>query len=428
MAPFDVIVVGGGVAGATATHAIAEAAPNRRVLVLERGEIGRGDESLGRASGTAVFCESEGPTTIKMMCSLYATTSKEFLHEHSMEDAKTWFKMTSLGLELQKEKALKLLPSPDKQLKQMGAIMVAPPEHEEALEDEWKILTKAGCVVEKLDEKQVIARTGEASGFSAGLLFPNDAIIDSSAYAKCLLKQAENISTVTIREGSPSVVDISDGSDGSNAAVRLSNGEVIEAENIVVATGAFFHNGPLAGLLKPCYSYLVAMPQTDPTLANGMQYPTSPNLYTYGFSHDWCMIDGVCRMSGEDHFSALKLPYTDQRCKSLAAWTYRRFPQLDRNVPYTGRHGIYSETPDFLPIFSKTTAESSVCYIVGCNAWGQAILSCLGNIVPAVLGYRPYEKDEKEIEALCSIQRFPITCKAVEPSGCKHETVSGAFS
>lgn len=31
-------------------------------------------------------------------------------------------------------------------------------------------------------------------------------------------------------------------SDGHIASVRLSNGEVIEAENAVVATGVFFHN------------------------------------------------------------------------------------------------------------------------------------------------------------------------------------------
>lgn len=132
-------------------------------------------------------------------------------------------------------------------------------------------------------------------------------------------------------------------------------------------------------------------------------------------------------MSGEDHSSALKLPHTEQRCKRLAEWTYRRFPQLDRTVSYTGRHGIYSETPDYLPIFSKITAESNICYIVGCNVWGQAVMSCLGSIIPAVLGYRPYEHDEQEIEALCTIERFAVACESAKSSGGKHKTVTGTY-
>lgn len=420
----DVVIVGSGVAGATAAHAIALASPSERVLVLERGMSGRGDEDKGRASGTAVFRESEGPTAVKMMVGLYAATSREFLREHSLEDAQTWFKMTSLGLTQQKEKAMELLPAPDKQFHQKGSIMVAPPEDEQGLEQEFEFLLKAGCHVEKMEKSEVVAATGYASGFTEGIYFPDDAIIDSSAYAQCLLREAERRGRVTVREGCAPVINIVDkgGSDCDLATVRLSSGEVIQAEHVVVATGAFFHGGPLAGLLKPCYSYLVAMPHTHPSKSfdKGMEFPTSPNIFTFGFSHDWCMVDGICRMSGEDHFSALKPPHTKERCRRLAEWTYRRFPQLDRNAPFTGRHGVYSETPDLLPIFSKTTAESRICYLVGCNAWGQALMSCLGYMVPAVLGYRPYEPDEEQIENLCSIRRFPVACYQMTGS---HEPV-----
>ena len=34
----------------------------------------------------------------------------------------------------------------------------------------------------------------------------------------------------------------------------------------------------------------------------------SPNYFTYGFSHDWCVSDNYVRLSGEDHFSAYKDP------------------------------------------------------------------------------------------------------------------------
>lgn len=58
-------------------------------------------------------------------------------------------------------------------------------------------------------------------------------------------------------------------------------------------------------------------------------------------------------------------------CGRMAEWTYARFPQLDRSAPAVGRAGVYSETPDLLPIFGPPRPGSRLCYLVGCNAWGQ---------------------------------------------------------
>ena len=111
-------------------------------------------------------------------------------------------------------------------------------------------------------------------------------------------------------------------------------------------------------------------------------------------------------MSGEDHFSALKAPLAKERCERLATWTFNHFPALDRTLPYTYRYGVYSETPDLLPIFGKTDSSSNICYVNGCNAWGQSIFSCLATMVPATLGFRAYDGDERKIADLCSIRRF----------------------
>jgi glycine/D-amino acid oxidase-like deaminating enzyme len=61
----------------------------------------------------------------------------------------------------------------------------------------------------------------------------------------------------------------------------------------------------------------------------------------------------------------------------------------------------YSETPDFVPIFGTTSPKSRVYYIMGCNAWGQAVFSSLGDIVPAAIGLRDYTAEEREIANLC---------------------------
>ena len=36
------------------------------------------------------------------------------------------------------------------------------------------------------------------------------------------------------------------------------------------------------------------------------------------------------------------------------------------------RYGVYSETPDLMPLVGEPADSPGVCYIVGCNAWGQA--------------------------------------------------------
>eukprot|EP00035_Acanthoeca_spectabilis_P038248 m.51488 g.51488 ORF g.51488 m.51488 type:complete len:442 (-) comp9055_c0_seq1:74-1399(-) len=419
-AEYEVVVVGAGVAGCTAAHALATTAPRpKSILVIERGSPGRGSKikmnggegTTPWVSGTAVF-EPPHPPAIKMMVSLYAATSEEFLHHHTIEDGRTWFAMTARGLALQKQKALAHLPNPSQQLHQLGSVMVAPASDAAAVDREFALLKEMGCVVDKLTSAEVAEVTGTRSGFTCGLRFPNDAIIDSATYSERLLEAATKLSGVTVWKDGAEVVSVSDGDATAPAIVRLSDGKAVSAGKVVVATGAFFHGGDLSGLLRPCYSYLVALPSTPPSKASGggMAHPCCPNLFTYGFSHDWCVVDGVVRMSGEDHFSALKEDHCEERCRRMAEWTYARFPQLDRSAPAVGRAGVYSETPDLLPIFGPPRSGSRLCYLVGCNAWGQAIMSCLGDMVPAAIGLRPYTREEQTIADLCSIQRFVVSC------------------
>lgn len=106
--------------------------------------------------------------------------------------------MTRQGLSLQKRKAREVLPDPHRQLQEHGSIMVAPATDALALRREFDLLTEMGCNVEWLAEDEVVAATGKRSGFVCGLRFPNDAIIDSSAYALSLLNAATRIGDVTV--------------------------------------------------------------------------------------------------------------------------------------------------------------------------------------------------------------------------------------
>ena len=84
------------------------------------------------------------------------------------------------------------------------------------------------------------------------------------------------------------------------------------------------------------------------------------------------------RVSGEDHYSALKPPKNTQRCNNLDRWIFQTYPFLRHNNEDHQRfhqYGVYSETPDKMPILGSIDDHSRVFYITGCNAAGQSILS-----------------------------------------------------
>ena len=150
--------------------------------------------------------------------------------------------------------------------------------------------------------------------------------------------------------------------------------------------------------------------KTWPDLVTGKHGVSSPNYFTWGYTHDWCVTDGLLRISGEDHFSALKPPRTLQRCQNMLDWLWQRYPELPR-ASVSGRecyHGVYSETPDHLPLMGAVKKNDNVYYLVGCNAWGQASLSLCASLVPGLLGYRKWTPQQRHFWEFVSIARFSI--------------------
>ena len=208
-------------------------------------------------------------------------------------------------------------------------------------------------------------------------------------------------------------------SDPEYAYTTLRDGIRIRSKYVVLATGGFSVDPSLAGILTPCWSYLVGI--ADPRLtapdsslppSTPLGCPHSPNLFTWGYTHDWCMTNGHLRISGEDHYSAMKPPRMQQRCASLAQWTIDKYPYLaanDGGLPaYSQRYGVYSETPDSVPIVGTPYDGARVCYLVGCNAWGQASLSYSASLVPGLLGYAELNSSQKDKMNLLTVRRFAL--------------------
>ncbi|KAL3815428.1 hypothetical protein ACHAXA_009173 [Cyclostephanos tholiformis] len=428
----------------------------------------------------------------------------DFARHHGWDGVCAYLDMARRGLDIELELARELLPRPIGQVKQLGSMMVCDVDDDSIckLRVEYEHLRRLGRVRCEWRDGNDVARVmhgrvrggggsrrgggggdddggdGEfrAKNFGAGIWFPDDARIDSTAYARALLNAAANIgrrrgvggggedgekfddddhhddddapAAVTIVENCSPMTSVATIAAGGgfdddidcnlinrrhdsthHAEVRLANGRILQARHVIVATGGMHVDEHLAGLLTPRYSYLVALPHRPitPRFDHGCRYGCdgndvtgnddggksmmdmrgdSPNFFTLGFSHDWCVESNFVRISGEDHYSGLKRPRSALRCHNLATWGYDKYPYLDANVPYLQRHGVYSETSDYLPLVGTPYSSSRVCYMVGCNAWGQASLSALASSAPALLGYRDFHPDEIDFIRLCSIGRF----------------------
>lgn len=219
-----------------------------------------------------------------------------------------------------------------------------------------------------------------------------------------------------------------------SVTVTLEDGTSLHCKQAVIATGGLFLDPALTGILKPCWSYLVGIPtppsdeashisQLPPTLPS----PHSVNLITWGFTHDWCITGGYLRISGEDHFSALKPPRMQERCRNLAQWAYEKYPYLipatpdmggsaseraiavakdDRN--YLSQYGVYSETPDSVPLVGSLVQQDRIFYCLGCNALGQAVLSYAASLLPGLMGVGGTLLTEEQEDSfqLLTIRRF----------------------
>lgn len=206
-------------------------------------------------------------------------------------------------------------------------------------------------------------------------------------------------------------------SDLVHTTCSVPQGSLVRSKHVVVATGGLFAEPGIASILSPRWSYLVGIqaPPVDDIVEHNslsrLRWPNSPNFFTWGYTHDWCMVNGHVRISGEDHFSALKPPRMVERCRSLAQWAAVKYPHLKAVVDseqYLQQYGVYSETPDHCPIIGTATADSQVCYVVGCNAWGQASLTYAASMVPELLGYCPLSQRQSDLLKLVSIRRFSL--------------------
>lgn len=431
---YDIVIVGAGVAGASAAYHLQKACAgttnNPRILIVEAGPAA-GVGIAPRNSGTATM---NAAGSIKMMVQIFAGGCGDFVRHHGEEGAQRYLRATQEGLLLQKKVAQEMWDtSTDDHMKELGSYYVGYAQDRNELKREFDLLRSWKCCedIEWCDSPERLASVpGWAEDtFDCAIYFPRDAVIDSSLYTQCLLQHVLD-NGIGNFNGRPAVTfwpntkvkQVIDGDSQRFAQLELQSGKIITARHVVMATGGLNPIPQLEGILKPCYSYLVHVPVSQSNRDSSNDIVDSPNFFTWGFSHDWCFTRGKVRCSGEDHFSALKPPHCQERCHNLTNWTLQVYnnkhqgdeeeekkepeEELFDTTSVPQQYGIYSETPDMAPLVGHLRPNSRVCYLVGCNAWGQTILSYCSSLIPGLLEYTKLEETQRDALRLVSVRRF----------------------
>jgi glycine/D-amino acid oxidase-like deaminating enzyme len=224
---FDVVVVGAGVAGASAAYALAQSGA-RKIAVLDCGESGKGsldgqtiDDTVhlhANRSGSAVM-DNASPSRIKMIVSclflanvhspttqstqvqVYPKSSNLFIAHHGEAGARRYLRAARRGIELEKQLAARV----GADIVQRGSLYVAEADGVAGLEEEFQLLTSLGCDgIELWNRERVQEATGGARAqFERGIYFPHDAIIDSSNYASLLLQHVASNGVTLFEHCSP---------------------------------------------------------------------------------------------------------------------------------------------------------------------------------------------------------------------------------
>lgn len=432
----EVLILGAGIAGASAAFHLSRSGA-KNIKVLEMGTIGLGNQdkvplvnhaiirdgdndekdvafSFAKSSGTAVF-QDEYSGTIKMIVNIFPCSASTFINNNGIDNAKRYLRLAHIGLELEKSIAKEVLSDVKNQLTELGSLYVCLEEDVSEFEREYYTLLSLGAKdIELWDKKKTQENAG--LGFSLGIFFPNDAVIDSTAYAKGLLNASIKTGFVNVIENCSPAVSVNS-LPNKSAITTLEDGTSLISNFCIVSTGGLFVEKNIAGILTPCWSYLVSIPEPKNKLNESSKIfkfssPNSMNFFSWNFTHDWCLTKGHLRCSGEDHYSALKPPRQFERCKALTDWTLEKLPYLIPenidDIKYNSRYGIYSETPDHAPLVGIPHPDSRVCYLLGCNAWGQSSLSYCSSLIPKILGYQEMDNESNDLFQCINIRRYAL--------------------
>jgi glycine/D-amino acid oxidase-like deaminating enzyme len=381
----QILVIGGGLSGMSAALHLLRAGVED-VFVLEAERIGQGgDKYLPGTPGPAF------PDYTKMVLTPddrgYTYLSRRFNRQVALNLLRVKRRGVALQLGLAREFDPNLV-------RQYGTLIVGEPDDERRLREEQRVMKDLGIEadLEGYGAGRIEAVYGTAPGkYVRGLFVPEDAIIDSTRYVQGI---ARALGETRYRERSR-VVRLREA--GGAVEVRLENGEVMSAAEVVIATNGFIidRDPNLEGRMRSYWTFVAAW--DDPG-------ENTPNAYYFDpRAHYWARQDGKLIVGGEDvpvadlNFRAP--PDAEGSAARLARWSARTFPRLAGRKPRALHYSVFGETRDNLPILGRFAPDSRIWYVVGDNGDGQSTLSCIAWLLPRAMARVPATPEEQALIA-----------------------------
>ena len=245
-----------------------------------------------------------------------------------------------------------------------------------------------GIAWEELSRDKLLDRDPHISKiYQFGLAYKNHGWITNPAgYVSSLAKHFQ-------KNGGKILIGEVSKINGNN--VELKDGNILKAETIVLATGAWSKN--LATQLGHNIP-LQAERGYHLSLKNASHMPPNTYLITdkkFGLTP----MDGFLRCAGQSEFAPLEMPPNPKAIKNLRKFLFRFYPKLEYESE-TIWQGTRPTLPDSLPMIGRSSKNTSVVFAFGGQHLGLTMGPKVGKMVRDIIferqsniNMKPYSSD-----------------------------------
>lgn len=329
---YDVIVIGGGIIGTASARSLTDA--GLRVLVIDAGPV----PGIASTAAAGLLCpqyeESEAPDAFFDLCHRSRALYPDFAM--ALRDE------TGIDVELRRDGML---------------VLALTDEDASALDRQAAWQGAQGLAAERVDPDRLLALEPLASDQALWALYlPHDIQVDNVRVCAALDRALEKRG---VHRRSGEIVRSVEIEDGRATGVRLSSGDRIHADRVVVAAGAW--SGGLEGLPRP----LPVRPVRGEMVQLGGVEPPQRILASRRGCYIVPRLDGRLLVGSTMSDAAFSAHPTAAGTESILARAFRVAPGLARARIFDIWAGLRPGTPDERPILGEDPEVSGLLYAAG---------------------------------------------------------------
>ncbi|HYD73684.1 MAG TPA: FAD-binding oxidoreductase, partial [Candidatus Binatia bacterium] len=359
----DVVIIGAGISGLSVAYALA--ARGRRVIVLDRGQLGR-----GMTARTTAHLASE-------LDDFYSELAKR----RSKDDARMFAESQRAAID--SIEAIVRAERIECDFARVDGYFFAHTEDDlEQLEEEYEGAREAGMDVAWAERAPILGvNTGRA------LRFPNQARFHPLKYLAGLAG-AIDAHGGRLYANSP-VIEIDEGK--GHVEVTLANGVELRAAHVVVAANTPFNDRVAIHTKQAPYrTYAMALDAPGAAVHDALMWDTL-DPYHYVRIQPRAGGGAYAIIGGEDHKTGLS-DDADTRFSNLEAWSRLRFPGLGA-VTHRWSGQVY-EPVDYLPYIGRNPGDERIFVVTGDSGQGMTMGATAGLIIPDLIEGRDNRWEE----------------------------------